>query len=155
PGRQGLTAQETRRMDRAAQFAVVAAREATEDSGLEFDQIDPTRTGVAFGSAVGCTTTLEREYIVSSDRGNKWLVDPEYTWPHLYDAFAPSSIAAELACLVGAEGPAGVVSTGCTSGIDAVGHAADLVADGSADVVVSGASDAPLSPITVVCFDVI
>lgn len=155
PGRQGLSAQETRRLDRAAQFAVVAAREAADDSGLEFDRIDPARTGVAFGSAVGCTTTLEREYIVSSDRGSKWLVDPEYTWPHLYDSFVPSSIAAELAWLVGSEGPAGVISTGCTSGLDAVGYAADLIADGSADVVVSGASDAPLSPITVVCFDVI
>ncbi len=155
PERQGLSPQETRRLDRAAQFAVVAAREATDDSGLEFDRIDPTRTGVAFGSAVGCTVTLEREYIVSSDRGSKWLVDPGYTWPHLYDAFVPSSIAAELAWLVGSEGPAGIISTGCTSGLDAVGYAADLIADGSADIVVSGASDAPLSPITVVCFDVI
>ena len=155
PKSQGLSPQETRRLDRAGQFAVVAAREAMEDSGLEFERIDPTRTGVAFGSAVGCTTTLEREYIVSSDGGSQWLVDPDYTWPHLYDAFVPSSIAAELAWLAGAEGPAGIVSTGCTSGIDAVGHAADLIVDGSADIMISGASDAPLSPITVVCFDVI
>ena len=155
PVLQGLSPQETRRLDRAAQFAVVAAREALDDSGLEFDRIDPVRTGVAFGSAVGCTTTLEREYVVSSDGGDKWLVDPEYTWPHLYDSFVPSSMAAELAILAGAEGPASVVSTGCTSGIDAVGYAADLIADGSSDVVISGASDAPLSPITTVCFDVI
>lgn len=155
PVHAGLSPQEIRRLDRAAQFAVVAAREAMNDSGLEFERIDPGRTAVAFGSAVGCTTTLEREFVVSSDGGSKWLVDPEYTWPHLYDAFVPSSMAAELAGLVGAEGPASVVSTGCTSGIDAVGYAADLIADGSADVVISGASDAPLSPITVVCFDVI
>jgi act minimal PKS ketosynthase (KS/KS alpha) len=155
PRHEGLSPQEIRRLDRAAQFAVVAAREAVNDSGLEFERIDPARTGVAFGSAVGCTTTLEREYIVSSDGGSKWLVDPEYTWPHLYDAFVPSSMAAELAGLTGAEGPVSVLSTGCTSGIDAVGYAADLIADGSADIVVSGASDAPLSPITVVCFDVI
>jgi act minimal PKS ketosynthase (KS/KS alpha) len=155
PVLQGLTAREARRLDRAAQFAVVAAREAMEDSGLEWERIEPARTGVSFGSAVGCTTTLEREYVVSSDGGSKWLVDPEYAWPHLYDAFVPSSMAAELAGLAGAEGPVSIVSTGCTSGIDAVGYAADLIADGSADVVVSGASDAPLSPITVVCFDVI
>jgi act minimal PKS ketosynthase (KS/KS alpha) len=155
PEREGLSPEETHRLDRAAQFAVVAAREATEDSGLEFDRIDPTRIGVAFGSAVGCTTTLEREYINSSHTGEEWLVDPDITWPHLYDAFVPSSIAAELAGMVGAEGPASVVSTGCTSGIDSVGYALDLILDGSADIVVSGASDAPLSPITVVCFDVI
>jgi act minimal PKS ketosynthase (KS/KS alpha) len=155
PERHGLSPEEAGRLDRAAQFAVVAALEATEDSGLEFDRLDPTRVGVAFGSAVGCTTTLEREYLVSSHLGREWLVDPDLAWPHLYDAFVPSSMAAELAGRVGAEGPVGVISTGCTSGIDAVGYAADLIADGSADIVVSGASDAPLSPITVVCFDVI
>src|ERR1051325_2838394 len=142
---QGPTPQESRRLDRAAQFALVAAREAMTDSGLEFERIDPSRTGVAFGSAVGCTTTLEREYIVSSDGGSKWEVDPEYTWPHLYDAFAPSSIAAELALVAGAEGPVGIVSTGCTSGLDAVGYAADLVIDGSGDILGSGGGDATLS----------
>jgi act minimal PKS ketosynthase (KS/KS alpha) len=155
PAAHGLSPREARRLDRAAQFAVVAGREAVSDSGLDFDSADPTRIGVAFGSAVGCTTTLEREYVISSDGGSKWLVDPEYAWPHLYDAFVPSSMAAELAGLTGAEGPASIISTGCTSGLDAVGSAADLIADGSADIVVSGASDAPLSPITVVCFDVI
>lgn len=153
--REGLSAEDANRLDRAAQFAIVAAREATEDSGLEFDRVDPTRIGVAFGSAVGCTTTLEREYINSSHTGSMWEVDPERTWPFLYDAFVPSSIAAELAGMVGAEGPVNIVSTGCTSGIDAVGYALDLIIDGSADIVVSGAADAPLSPITVVCFDVI
>jgi act minimal PKS ketosynthase (KS/KS alpha) len=48
-----------------------------------------------------------------------------------------------------------VVSAGCTSGIDAVGHACGLIRDGSADVMGAGASDAPLSPITFACFDAI
>jgi act minimal PKS ketosynthase (KS/KS alpha) len=64
-------------------------------------------------------------------------------------------MAAELAYLVNAEGPATVVSTGCTSGLDSVGYAADLIAEGSADVMITGGTEAPLSPITVVCFDVI
>jgi minimal PKS ketosynthase (KS/KS alpha) len=155
PAREGLSPQEIRRMDRAAQFAVVAGKEAIADSGLEFDRVDPRRVGVALGSAVGCTMTLEREYVVGSDGGREWLVDPEYTIPHLYDQFVPSSMAAEIAWLAGAEGPASVVSTGCTSGLDAVGYAAELIAEGSADIVMTGATDAPLSPITVVCFDVI
>ena len=46
-----------------------------------------------------------------------------YAVPHLYDYFVPSSLAAEVAWAVGAEGPVAVVSTGCTSGLDAVGHA--------------------------------
>jgi act minimal PKS ketosynthase (KS/KS alpha) len=48
-----------------------------------------------------------------------------------------------------------VVSTGCTSGLDAVGHAAELIREGSADVMVTGATDAPISPITLACFDAI
>jgi len=155
PVREGLTQQEIRRLDRAAMFAVVAGREAVADSGLTFAKLDPTRLGVALGSAVGCTTSLEREYIVGSDVGNKWEVDQTYAVPHLYDYFTPSSMAAELAYLVGAEGPVNVVSTGCTSGLDSVGYAAELIAEGTADVIVTGGTEAPLSPITVVCFDVI
>ncbi|MDX8146337.1 beta-ketoacyl-[acyl-carrier-protein] synthase family protein [Lentzea sp. NPDC034063] len=155
PVREGLTPQEIRRLDRAAQFAVVAGREAMSDSGIEFDQLDPGRIGVSLGTAVGCTTSLEREFIVGSDRGKYWEVDQSYAVPHLYDYFTPSSMATELAWTVGAEGPVSVVSTGCTSGLDSVGYAADLILEGSADVVVTGGTEAPLSPITVVCFDVI
>lgn len=155
PVREGLTPQEIRRLDRAAQFAVVAGREALTDSGLELDQLDPGRIGVSLGTAVGCTTSLEREFVVGSDRGKYWEVDQSYAVPHLYDYFTPSSMATELAWVAGAEGPVSVVSTGCTSGLDSVGYAAELIMEGSADVVVTGGTEAPLSPITVVCFDVI
>lgn len=151
----GLGAQEVRRMDRAAQFAVVTAREAVADSGLEFGSLDPHRTGVTIGSAVGATMGLDEEYRTVSDSGRLDLVDHEYAVPHLYNYLVPSSFAAEVAWAVGAEGPATVVSTGCTSGLDAVGYAAELIREGSADVMVAGAADAPISPITVACFDAI
>ncbi|GAA2622667.1 MULTISPECIES: beta-ketoacyl-[acyl-carrier-protein] synthase family protein [Streptomyces] len=153
--REGLTPQEIRRMDRAAQFAVVSAREALADSGLSLAELDPYRTGVTIGSAVGATTSLDTEYAVVSDGGAKWLVDPHYAVPHLFDYLVPSSFAAEVAWSVGAQGPASVVSTGCTSGLDSVGHAVELIREGSADVMVAGATDAPISPITVACFDAI
>ncbi|MEV5322767.1 beta-ketoacyl-[acyl-carrier-protein] synthase family protein [Nonomuraea sp. NPDC052634] len=152
---EGLTPQELRRMDRATQFAVVSARQALADSGLAPQELDPYRTGVAIGSAVGCTTSLEREYVVVSDGGREWHVDPGYAVPHLYDYYVPSSIAAEVAWAVEAQGPCTVVSTGCTSGLDAVGHAVRLIEEGSADTMIAGASDAPISPITLACFDAI
>ncbi len=152
---EGLTPQQIRRMDRAAQFAVVAVREAVQDSGLEFENLDPRRLGVVVGSAVGCSTSLEREYVVVSDGGQRWLVDHNYAVPHLYEQFIPSSLAAEVAWQVGAEGPTSVVSTGCTSGLDAISYACDLIHDGVVDVVVAGATDAPITPITVACFDAI
>jgi len=92
---------------------------------------------------------------VVSNGGTSWEVDHRYAVPHLYDYFVPSSFAAEVAWAVGAEGPTTVVSTGCTSGLDAVGHAVELIREGSADVMVAGASDAPISPITLACFDAI
>ncbi|WP_371578368.1 beta-ketoacyl synthase [Streptomyces sp. NBC_01314] len=155
PQEHGLSPQEIRRMDRAAQLAVVAAREALADSAVADAGIDPYRTGVVVGTAVGATMTLDQEYRVVSDGGRLELVDHGYAPPHLYDAFVPSSFAAEVARIAGAHGPASVVSTGCTSGIDSVGHAVELIREGSADVMVAGASDAPISPITMACFDAI
>ncbi|MFG2564231.1 beta-ketoacyl-[acyl-carrier-protein] synthase family protein [Streptomyces sp. NPDC048567] len=155
PDLAGLGPQEVRRMDRAAQFAVVTAREAVHDSGLDFTALDPVRTGVTIGSAVGATTGLDQEYRTVSDGGRLDLVDHCYAVPHLYNFLVPSSFATEVAWAVGAEGPGTVVSTGCTSGLDAVGHAAGVIRDGLADVMVAGATDAPISPITVACFDAI
>lgn len=155
PEAAGLSPQETRRLDRAAQFALVSAREAITDSGLETDTLDPTRIGATLGNAVGCTTSLEREYRVVSDGGRTWTVDHAYAVPDLYRHFVPSSMVGELAWSVGAEGPAAMVSTGCTSGLDALGHAAELIREGSVDIVVTGATEAPISPITLACFDAI
>ncbi|MFI6779521.1 beta-ketoacyl-[acyl-carrier-protein] synthase family protein [Micromonospora sp. NPDC050276] len=153
PAAEGLSPQEVRRMDRAAQMAVVCTREALADSG--FEVADPTRVGVSVGTAVGATMSLEEEYVVVSDGGRKWLTDHRYATPHLYDYLVPSSFAREVAWSVGAEGPATVISTGCTSGLDSVGHARELIREGSADVMIAGATDAPISPITVACFDAI
>lgn len=155
PEAHGLSPQEIRRMDRAAQFAVVSTAEAVADSGLEPGDLDPYRIGVTVGSAVGATEGLDREYRVVSDGGRLDLVDHRYAVPHLYDYFVPSSFAKEVAWRVGAEGPVTVISTGCTSGLDSVGYAAGLIREGSADVVIAGAAAAPISPITVACFDAI
>ncbi|MFI7277219.1 beta-ketoacyl-[acyl-carrier-protein] synthase family protein [Streptomyces sp. NPDC049879] len=155
PEAHGLSPQEIRRMDRAAQFAVVAARGAVADSGIDLAAHDPYRVGVTVGSAVGATMGLDREYRVVSDGGRLHLVDHTYAVPHLYDYLVPSSFAAEVAWAVGAQGPGTVVSTGCTSGIDSVGYAVDLIREGSADVMIAGSSDAPISPITLACFDAI
>nr|APD71579.1 type II polyketide synthase 2 [Streptomyces sp.] len=155
PEAHGLTPQEVRRMDRAAQFAVVAARGAVADSGIELSETDPHRVGVAVGSAVGATMGLDEEYRIVSDSGRLHLVDHEYAVPHLYNYLVPSSFAVEVAWAVGAEGPSTVVSTGCTSGIDSVGYAVELIREGSADVMIAGSADAPISPITMACFDAI
>ena len=155
PESSGLSPQEIRRMDRAAQFAVVAARRAVADSGIDLEAHDPYRVGVTVGTAVGATMGLDQEYRIVSDGGQLELVDHKYAVPHLYNYFVPSSFSAEVAWAVGAQGPNAVVSTGCTSGIDSIGYAVELIREGSADVMIVGSSDAPISPITMACFDAI
>jgi act minimal PKS ketosynthase (KS/KS alpha) len=63
-------------MDRTAQMAVVAAREAVADAGVDLTARDPGRTGVSIGSACGCTMGLESEYVVVSDAGRNGRVSP-------------------------------------------------------------------------------
>jgi minimal PKS ketosynthase (KS/KS alpha) len=152
----GLSPRDQRRADRYVQFGLACAAEAIEDSGLDLDEEEVReRTGVVMGTAVGGTTALEAEYVVASDSGQRWLVDPHCTTPFLYEALIPSSLAAEIAARHAVHGPAQFVSTGCTSGIDAIGYAHQLVQDGDADIVIAGASDSPISPVTVASFDAI
>lgn len=155
PGAAGLSPQEIRRLDRSAQMALVGLRECLADAGIAPGELPPERTAVSVSTAVGCTINMEREYVVASNGGVDWLVDPNYAPPHLYDYFVPSSLATEIAWEVGAEGPAVVVSDGCTAGIDSLAYAYELIVEGSADVVIAGGTEAPIAPITVACFDAI
>ncbi|MXM64236.1 beta-ketoacyl-ACP synthase II [Streptomyces sp. HUCO-GS316] len=141
--------------DRYIQFAAVAAEEAVSDSGLDTGQEDPWRIGVSLGSAVGGTTRLEHDYVLVSEGGQRWDVDHRAAEPQLHLAFSPSTLASVVAEQFGAKGPVQTVSTGCTSGLDAVGYAFHTVAEGRADVCIAGASDSPISPITMACFDAI
>ncbi|KAA0021672.1 beta-ketoacyl-[acyl-carrier-protein] synthase family protein [Antrihabitans cavernicola] len=154
PNAFGLTPRE-QTLDRATQFAVAALGQALEDSGIAMEDVPSERISVQLGCAVGLTTSLEKEYAVMSDSGSRWEVEQRFATPRLYDHFVPSSLVSEVAVRVGASGACAMVSTGCTSGIDAIGHAVDLIRTGAADVVVSGGAEAPISPITYACFDAI
>ncbi|RKT87394.1 minimal PKS ketosynthase (KS/KS alpha) [Saccharopolyspora antimicrobica] len=149
----GLTAAEITRMDRYVQFAAVAVDEAWGQAGLEVS--NPWRVGVCMGSAVGGTTQLEHDYVATSDSGDRWVVDHARASRYLHLALTPSTLAAEVAGRVGARGIVQTISTGCTAGLDAVGHAARHIQEGRADVMVAGASESPISPIAVACFDAI
>ncbi|MER5886586.1 beta-ketoacyl-[acyl-carrier-protein] synthase family protein [Streptomyces sp. NPDC001941] len=154
PAEHGFSPQEAHRLDRAAQFALVAAREAVADSGVG-TAADPLRTGVTLGTAVGCSTGLDEVYAHVSRGGSEWLLDHTRADARLGDYLAPSSMAAEVARATGAQGPVAVVSTGCTSGLDSIGHAVELIREGSTDVMLAGASEAPITPITLSSFDAI
>ncbi|MGW7359808.1 beta-ketoacyl-[acyl-carrier-protein] synthase family protein [Streptomyces sp. NPDC054802] len=155
PQAHGLGAADAGRADRYVQFALVAAREAMADAGLDGATPDPWRTAVSMGTAVGGTTRLEHDYVRVSSEGRRWDVDHSEAAPHLHRAFSPSALASEVAEQIGVRGPVQTVSTGCTSGLDAIGYAFHTIEEGRADICIAGASDSPISPITVACFDAI
>ncbi|GHH67650.1 putative polyketide beta-ketoacyl synthase 1 [Kitasatospora indigofera] len=155
PAEHGLEPEQVERADRYVQFALVATAEAVRDSGLDLQAEDPWRVGVSLGTAVGGTTRLEHDYALVSASGARWDVDHRKAERHLHRAFAPSTLASAVAEQTGAMGPVQTVSTGCTSGLDAIGYAFHAVEDGRADICIAGASDSPISPITVACFDAI
>ncbi|MED7952640.1 MULTISPECIES: beta-ketoacyl-[acyl-carrier-protein] synthase family protein [unclassified Streptomyces] len=155
PAAHGLGPDEVQRADRYVQFAMVATDEALADSGLDLAAEDPWRIGVSLGTAVGGTTRLEHDYALVSAGGARWDVDHRRAEPQLHRAFAPSTLASAVAERTGARGPVQTVSTGCTSGLDAIGYAFQSVEEGRADICLAGASDSPISPITVACFDAI
>ncbi|MFB7779549.1 beta-ketoacyl synthase [Streptomyces bauhiniae] len=155
PAAYGLDAEQVRRSDRYIQFALVAGDEAVHDSGLDLAAEDPWRIAVSVGTAVGGTTRLENDYVLVSHGGQRWDVDHTQARPELHRAFSPSTVASSVAERFGARGPVQTVSTGCTSGLDAVGYAFHTVQEGRADICLAGASDSPISPITMACFDAI
>ncbi|MBK3628052.1 beta-ketoacyl-[acyl-carrier-protein] synthase family protein [Streptomyces asoensis] len=155
PAAHGLDARDVERCDRYIQFALVAGDEAVRDAGLDLAAENPWRVGVSLGTAVGGTTRLEKDYVLVSNRGQRWDVDHREAAPDLHRAFTPSTLASTVAERFGARGPVQTVSTGCTSGLDAVGYAFHTVEEGRADICIAGASDSPISPITMACFDAI
>ncbi|MER7394238.1 beta-ketoacyl-[acyl-carrier-protein] synthase family protein [Streptomyces sp. NPDC000151] len=141
-----LGARRAHRLDRAAQFALVAAREAVADAGLDPDGWDGSRVGVVLGCGLGGIATAEREHRVLREEGGQWVS------PLLMTMFPAGTMAGQVAIECGARGPNLMVSTACTSGTAAIGVARDLLALGRCDIVLAGATEAPVTPLTVAGF---
>ena len=140
--------------DRCAVLATAAASQAIAEADTAMN-VDPSRIGVCMGTAIGNTASLQREYRVLSDGGRTTTLDETQVCSQLYEYFTPTSIAAEIARSAGAEGPTGMVSTACASGLNAVGQAADLISTSAADVMLTGGTEAPISPLTVAGLDAV
>ncbi len=129
------------RMDRFAQFAIAAAVQAIEDSGLDISKEDPYRIGVVCGTGIGGLKTLEREVGVLLSKGPS-RVSPFFI-PMLITNISPG----EIAIRYGFKGPNYSVSSACASSSHAIGDALRLIREGKADVIISGGSEAAITPI--------
>jgi minimal PKS ketosynthase (KS/KS alpha) len=140
-------------MDRHVQMTLATAREAMRDSRLDAARLNHDRLAVSLGTALGGLMRLEEEYVVASNRAQEWSVSAEYAMPFLYHSLTPSTLAAEVALAFGAHGPATVLATGSTAGLDALGYGHLLIQDDEADVVIAGGADAAVTPIAMAALE--
>jgi beta-ketoacyl-acyl-carrier-protein synthase II len=150
----GLTHQEAMRMDRYVQFGVVAGDMAIKDSRLDFSRVDPQRVGVCLANAICGTKYMEEEFALVTNDG-KEPIDPAKVRPDLYDAAMFNTPSIEISARYKLKGVCNTISTGCTAGTDSLGYGLETIQDGLQDVMVCGAAEAPLTPITFGAFDVV
>jgi len=157
PAAFGLDRDDVARMDRVTQFCVAASRRALVEAGLDRSRLDPTRAGVCIGTAIGGVAFMERVFadVCQYNNGKPLMVEviPDAVDPNVYAGFLAYSVSSEVALDNGFHGPCTTLATGCTAGVDAIGAAADFIALGMADVMISGGADAPITPIVVTAFD--
>ncbi|AIV33750.1 beta-ketoacyl-[acyl-carrier-protein] synthase family protein [Streptomyces sp. R1] len=132
--------------DRFVQLAIVAAREAVADAGLDPLTWDGARVGVVVGCGLGGVSTWETQHRRLLERG------PEAVSALLVPMLVPNMAAGHLAMDLRALGPNLVTATACASGGTALGTAARLLQDGTCDIVVAGGSEAGVSPLMVTGF---
>lgn len=135
-----------RRLDRFVQLAVVAAREAVADAGLDSAQWDGARVGVILGCGMGGATTWEQQHRRMIELG------ADKVSPLLIPMLAPNMAAGQLAIEFGATGPNLAVATACASGATAIGVARDLLRSGACDIVLAGGTEAGVTPLSVAAF---
>jgi 3-oxoacyl-[acyl-carrier-protein] synthase II len=135
-----------RRLDRFVQLGLVAAREAVADSGLDPQTWDSARVGAVIGCGMGGAPVWEEQQRVLMERG------PERVSPMLIPMLIPNMVAGHIAIEFGANGPNLVTATACTSGATAIGVARDLIRSGACDVVITGGTEAALTPLSIAAF---
>ncbi len=141
-----LDPRESKRMDRFSQFAVASAVEAVRDSGLDFDNEDPDRAGVIVGSGIGGLQELE-------DQHNRMIAKgPGRVSPFTVPKLMGNAAAGNISILWGLRGPNASVATACASATNAIGEALRMIQRGDVDIMVTGGSEAALTPIGLASF---
>ena len=137
-----------RRLDRNAQFAVIAAHEAWAHAGLagEGTGPDPERLGVAIGTGIGGVHTLLDNYKVLLDTG------PRRVSPLAVPMLMPNSAAAHVGLDLGAKAGVHTSVSACASGNEALAYGLEMIRAGRADVVVAGGTEAAIHPLPMSAF---
>lgn len=141
-----LSTKEANRMDKSTQFSIVAAMLALEDSKLKITEKDSYSTGVIIGSGIGGIGTFEKQHKILLENG------PRRVSPFFIPMMISNISAGEIAIKIGAKGPNGVISTACASSTHALGIALKLLQRGDAQIIISGGTEAAISPMVLAGF---
>ena len=137
---------QARRLDRSGQFAVIAAKEAWSDAGLDGEQVDGDRLGVVCASGIGGVTTLLSNYDALRDSG------PRRVSPLAIPMLMPNSPAAYVGMEFGARAGVHTPVSACASGAEALSYGLDMIRHGRADIVVAGGTEAAIHPLPMAAF---
>ena len=135
-----------RRMERFAQFAVAAARQALEDSSLDMTKEDPFRVGVCVSSGIGSLQIIEKEYKKLLEKG------PNRVNPLLVPLMISNMAAGNVSIQFGLKGKNINVVTACASGTNSIGEAMRAIQHGEAEVMVAGGTESCITPLGVAGF---
>lgn len=130
---------DARRLDRFAQFAIAASRQAVEEAGLKDDEM--REVGVILGSGIGGIGTLCKQLEIFWEKG------PSRVSPFLVPMMMADSASGQVSIALGAKGPNFCATSACSSSSDAVGVAYETVKRGDCQAMVTGGSEAAVTPI--------
>ena len=141
-----ISTKEANRMDKNTQFSIVAAMLALEDSKLKITEKDSYSAGVIIGSGIGGIGTFEKQHKILLEKG------PGRVSPFFVPMMISNISAGEIAIKIGAKGPNGVITTACASSTHALGMAFKLLQHGDAQIIISGGTEAAISPMALAGF---
>ncbi|MEU7760261.1 beta-ketoacyl-ACP synthase II [Micromonospora aurantiaca (nom. illeg.)] len=135
-----------RRLDRSEAIAIIAAKQAWADAGLDETAPDPERLAVSVGSGIGGATTLLAQDDILEASG------PRRVSPHTIPMLMPNGPAAWVGLELGAKAGVHTVASACATGAEAIALGLDIIRAGRADVVVAGGTEAVIHPLPIAGF---
>jgi len=141
-----LESREIRKLDRFSILGLAAAKEAIFNSGLNLESALLDRIGVIIGTGVGGIHTLEEQHTALTSRG------PRRVSPYFVPKMIANIAAGQIAIKYGFRGPNQTVISACASANDAIGYSLRLLRAGDADVIITGGTEASVSPLPMAGF---
>ena len=143
----GLTPKEKRRVDPFVQYAITASDQAIIDAGINSDDIDPTRIGVSIGSGIGGLGSIEDNAIILNEKG------PKKISPFFVPGAIINMASGNVAIKNNFQGPNISIVSACSSAGHSIGYSARTIADGDADIMITGGSEAGITPLGLAGFN--